>query len=69
MPKRTAISYWLPIEDYLQTSHGLVIPADLIAAYRTMPQLPSLGVGSSTPAASPPHISCLHELPRQPREL
>jgi hypothetical protein len=22
---------WLPVEDYFQTSHGLVIPADLIA--------------------------------------
>ena len=26
----TAVTY--PVEDYLQTSHGLVIPADLIAS-------------------------------------
>jgi len=24
--------HWLPVEDYFQTPHGLVIPADLIAA-------------------------------------
>jgi len=31
-PSKGAFSYWLPVEDYLQTSHGLVVPADLIAA-------------------------------------
>ena len=29
--KATEFSYWLPVEDYLQTSHGLMIPADLLA--------------------------------------
>jgi len=26
------VAAWLPVEDYFQTRHGLVIPADLIPA-------------------------------------
>jgi len=29
---RRGFGRWLPVCDYYQTSHGLVIPADLIAA-------------------------------------
>ena len=31
-PFRRGFQCWLPVEDYLQTSHGLAFPADLISS-------------------------------------
>jgi len=40
-PLEGAFRSWLPVEDYLQTSHGLVMPPDLVASWKHQNRLQS----------------------------